>query len=646
MALSIAQRSRLWVEKRADGAPANLTSFPKLLAADVDDTMNAHKSYELAQALASYSAKMASLEGELGRLPQEDKVYQGYNSQDLAAAFQDYAKSHHKEGVPAEYLKMANGSSVRVPNMQSLASSSLLLSSGAYSWAALLMQLQWARVIYCVVWVMSGLLLVFFGYASFFWLNKIESRAFSRQDRRKRKPLLSGGVAGLTIGFLLFAYLASVIHNTLCADDGKKALSAGALFAIWLAPGLIGAFLGGHFYFMAKVMTAVLGGTSLTIILTAMFGLQTLLVRAILLAIIVTLFSAPLLAPRINAVQAMVINACTSLAGIVTLLNGVALFAAPYEASSDWIDLWTMLFCSNISASKKAITAGWGSRAFKGYIAGAVLGAAVGFAFELILHRQSGNDADSEWNEYLGTYTQRAEMVSSRDTKSGMDLGTSTGAAARAGLFEPAPSAWQRMVEYFDSSAARSPAQYGNLSRDGTVTDESIEEIARRKKPSTRSTNGSSRPARFQALSNRDDFDDQESECSCVKDEKDFDSDDEDKLETKDLLSSPSSKGARSMSPTTINPYGYALPKLPLRATSPSSINTSRLSGTTANNSDLGPEKSRPSSPLVPPAAEVASVPATPSLITAITRIQLAQEAARSWQEEHHAAAPYNGKPV
>jgi hypothetical protein len=650
MAPSIAPDRRLSVDRnikgRANAAPPNLTSFPKLLAADVDDTMNAHKSYELAQALASYSAKMASLEDELGKLKQEDKSFQGYSSHDVAAAFLDYAKAHHQEGLPADFVKMTNNSMVTEPHINTLASTSVLLSPGAYSWTALLMQMQWARVIYCIVWVTSGLLLIFFGYASFFWLNKIEAKSQRKQGQQKTR-ILSGGVGGLMIGFLFFSYLTSVIHNTLCVDQGKKALSAGAFFAVWLAPGLIGAILGGHFYFMAKVMTAVLGGTSLTIILTAMFGIQTILVRAILLVVIVTLFTAPLLASRINVVQKLVINACTSLAGVATLLNGVALFAPPYEASADWIDLWTMLFCSNTSASKTDITAGWGTSAFKGYIAGALIGAAIGFAFELFLHRQSGNDADSDWNQYLGTYTQQAEMMTSRDSKSGLDLATSMGAAARAGLFEPAPTAWQRMVDYFDSNAAKSPAQYGNLSRDGTLNGGgSLTEKVRRKR-STRSVKGSSsRPARFQALSNRDDFDDQESECSFGKDEKDFDSDDEDKHETRDLLSSLSNEGKRSTSPHLGNYHGhYALPRLPILATSTASTNTSQLSGTTAINSDLAQEKSPSSSSLVPPAAGIASVPATPSLINAITRIQAAQEAARSWQKERNDTPPYNGKP-
>jgi hypothetical protein len=612
------------------GPPAhNFTSFPKLLSVDVDDTMDSHKSYELAKALASYSTKMATIEEELSKLEKQDKTFKGHNSEDLANAFKSYSKAHQGQGIKADFVKMTNGSTSSLLYTTSASTpASVLLLSSAYTWTALLTQLQWAKVIYCIVWVTSGLILVFFGYASFFWLNRngsgrstraspLGSHPHNKSRQRDDRPILSGGVGGLLMGFLFFSYLASVIHNTLCADDGKKALSAGAFFGVWLLSGILGATSCGYFFFMAKVATSVLGGTSLILIITATFGIEAILIRAILLAIIVTFLTAPLLAPRINAIQKLVINACTSLAGIVNLLNGIALFAPSHEASSNWIDLWTMLFCSNTSPSKTSIISAWGSGAFKGYIAGAILGAVVGFLFELFFHSQSGTSADSEWNEYLGTYTSKFDLHSSSH-KSRLDLATSMGAAARAGLFEPAPSAWQKMVDYFDADKAKYPAQYGNLSRVGTSS-ESITDKARKRISTKRATKNG--PARFQALSNRDDFGDQESICSSdedddTKDVKDHINDSGDE-ETNDLLSSLSK-----------------LQRPPL--SSPSSFNASVLSGTTANNStqsrvsssqELSEKQRHPSLP------SPAAVAATPSLINAITRIQAAQEAARNWHQ-------------
>ena len=658
------------------GPPVDLTAFPKLLATGLDDHLDTHHSYEIAQALADYSTKMSSLEEELAKLKEEDRSFQGYSTEELARAFQKYAQAHKGEDLPPSYFKAASASPNTVTSyaasgtaMSGLAgTTTLLLSSGAYSWAELLMHMQWARVLYCIVWITVGLFLTFYGYAGFFWLNKIGSRSTSlrgvragltealpgikaqkqqKQQQRKR-PFLSGGVAGFLVGFLFFSYLASVINNAICAEDGKKPLSSGAYFAVWLAPGLLGAVLGGYFFFLAKVMTGVLGATCITVVLTAMFGIQTILVRVILLAIFAPLLTAPLLLPRMNPVQTMVLNASTSVIGIVTFLNGVALFAPPLDASSNWIDLWTMLFCQNDSLTKSAITAGWGTAAFKGYIAGSVLGAVAGFAFELFLHQQSAKDADSEWNEYLGTYTQRYAKTNN-ESSNGLDTATSMAAAARAGLFEPAPSAWHRMVDFFDSES-RKPAHYGNLSGDGTQV-ESIADKVRRKKSSRSAKTARGVPARFEALSKRDDFDD-ESSGADNDDEDDDDatelgSDDEKKGETTDLLAAK--KGVAKVE----NYGGYALPRPPAISPTPS-YNTSQLSGTTAKDSKLSSQVHKSAhiyrdgegrEQATGGAAPAAAVPATPSLINAISRIQAAQQAARAWQTEHKNSEPAPYKP-
>ncbi|UZJ56399.1 hypothetical protein CBS101457_005719 [Exobasidium rhododendri] len=661
--------------------------------------------------LGAHSLMMSKVELEQIKLQDKDKSFQGHSSEDIANAIQKYAKTHKGSGIPVNFkVNSTSSTASKVTSyaaggaaLSELASTSTVaLSPGAYSWAAILVEEQWARVLYCIVWIVIGLLLVFYGYASLFWFNRagsglrerlgrgrkagqVEATTGSARSKRarkqKRRPFLSGGLGGVLVGFLFFSYLASVINNALCADDGKKALGAGAYFAVWLAPGLLGAVLGGHFFFMAKIMAGVLGATCLTITFTAMFGIEAILVRVVLLAILAPLLSAPLLLPRINPLQTLILNGCTSLIGVVTFLNGVALFAAPYDASSNWIDLWTLLFCQDGAASHAVIIGSWGTSAFKGYIAGAVLGAVVGFVFELFLHGQSGKDADSEWNEYLGTYTERFSLDGNDlEGKSGLNVNNPVSVAARVGLFEPAPSAWQRMVDFFDSEAKR-PAHWGGLSGDGTLV-ESISDKIKKKRPSRSAKTAGGVPAKFEVLSKRDDFD-RESSSDDDDDDDDDDSDDDGATD----IGSEDEEG-KALSPTIrmiknsssgsdgggkIGSYaGHTRPSMDSPAPS---YNTSQFSGTTAKESSqdsiihksvqvyrdaaVSPPIGKSPSPLSPtqspqqqprqqqpvqPAAAAAAVPATPSLINAISRIQLAQQAARAWQDEHERnqeSAPY-----
>ncbi|PWN88973.1 hypothetical protein FA10DRAFT_267583 [Acaromyces ingoldii] len=643
---------------------------------------------------------------ELEALDDKDKTYNGFSSEALSKAFADYVK-YHPEGVPKDFDAEAAIRNMAAAKQSSSSSSSsaqqdqstplvFIAENTGFSWADQLHAMGWAKVLYGIVWMVVGLVLLFFGLASLFWLNKLGTRPKKQSSSaiaealpgikgRKRggRAILNGGVGGLLIGFLFFSYLAVVINNAVCADDDKKPPSAGALFAVWLAPGLLGAVVGGHLRFASRAMAGVLGGTSLTIILTAVFGIRTILIRVILLAVFSTLLTAPLILPRPNAVQKLVLNGCTSLVGVVTFLNGVALFAPPRDSSDNWLDLWVVLFAKDKTSSMDIATSAWGTSAFKGYIAGAVLGAVVGFLFEMLLHKHAGEDAESEWNQYLGSYTERFEKANGNGNVTGADMSN----APRAGLFEPAPSAWQRMCDFFDSASPSKPASYGNLTGDdreaSPLQQRSRNRSGSRRKgrrASTRTTTARD-PARFEALSGRDQGQSDSDDDSDATDVDDVDEKHDDD-ESKDLLSPLSKKHTTS---ATENYGGYQLPPLPrppLLSSTPlpsyrseasdgagSKGSGSNLSGTTARGSDAGAPNSsdvhkpldvyRDSAPSSPASASPAAaaptgaagqrqVAATPSLINAISRIQQAQAQARAWQEaqDPKAAAPYGSQPT
>ncbi|CEH17999.1 hypothetical protein CBOM_04433 [Ceraceosorus bombacis] len=479
-------------------------------------------------------------------------------------------------------------------------------------------------------------------------------------------------------------------------------MSSGAYFAVWLVPGLLGAALCGHFKFAARLFSGLLGAASLTIILTAMFGIHTLLIRAILVSILAVLLSAPLLLPRSALLQRHLLNLNTSLIGSVVFLNGVALFAPPEKSTESWLNLTAVLFAPDGSDALSAAVDKWGTSAFKGFIAGAVLAVVIGFSFEALLHSHSGEDAEASWNDYLGAYTERYE-------KSGMLPGQYEGSLARQGLFEPAPTPWQRIAAVFaEAGSARSgPASYGNIPGGQNVDDrdtdaDTLTAIPTRKRSrgaSSRRTHKSGKtsrgvPARFEALSRRDkdldleNGDDSESEGddSDATDVEDVAGDlSKEASDSKSRLSSASKGPATSEQLSALARSTYALPS-PLPRP-PGSLSTatplpsyrsdatastgvgSNVSGSTKvssvstaydgtphkafeNYRDAGASRapnssSRPTSPLNPAsgANNGNAVQATPSLINAISRIQAAQAQARAWQAAQSSnSSPYGNQ--
>ena len=469
-----------------------------------------------------------------------------------------------------------------------------------------------------------GLLLLFAGYASLFWLSRRGARKATMapaasslpgiRAKGKRRALLGGGIGGGAVGFLAFSTLAAIINAAVCVPQPERAMSPGAFFAVWLISGLVGLALCGHFASLARIFSGLLAATCLTIILTATFGIHTLLIRSVLIAVSAALLTAPLLLQRNKMLVRIMLNGTTALIGIVTFLNGVALFAPPEAASHAWLNLLPLLFAPD---SERAFPS-WGAPAFKGLIAGAILGVVLGFAMQLLLSRHAGEDAEASWNEYLGAYTERYE-------KSGMLPGQYEGSLARAGLFEPQPSMWQRIGSFFEQGSG--PASYGHVAGGQSAALTAL--------PAKSKRSGSSRsrgPAKFSALGR----DGALATTHEDDDDTDVDSDAED--DKKALFAHPSKAGLSELAKST-----YALPSPPpFEESTPSYHSTgSGLSGTTkasGSNVSVGhdgaPHKAFdsytdgaavPRSTASPPPAAAgnpAAVPATPSLINAISRIQ------------------------
>ena len=552
-------------------------------------------------------------------------------------------------------------------------------------------------MIYCIVWITTGVLLTFNGWASFNWLSRVGVRERSAvlangKKIQSRSGLVAGGIGGCVVGFLFISFFVTIIMNAVCAR-GKAPLNPTAYFALWLAPSLVlGVLLGGHFRIVSRAMSGLLAGVCMTIILTAVFGIHAMTTRVILLSIFCSLFTAPLLLmPRNGSivVQRHLLNVCTSIIGMVTFLTGVALFAPPEDSSSAWIDLWIVLFAETDSASQAAAVSAWGTPAFKGYIAGAVLGAVIGFIFEFFVHSKAGLDAQEEWNDYLGGYTQRFTSNGAAAGVGGGADGFEAANAPRAGLFEPSPTAWQRIAEMFNEKDQR-PASYGHdalagsLGGGGPGSAGAFTELnPNRRAKSTRKTSMRT-PAKFHALA-KGEKDAEAYELEEEDEESDEDDDDETDVGSdlgakKSDLSGEAKDAVAELKPGTENYRGYALPRPPsYRTESAGSGTGSGLSGSTKASS-TGEATSPASSPTeevhrplalytdaprapspvtytrsppanssAKPAATAAGnsnvVPATPSLINAISRIQQAQAQAKAWQDAQaskgDSASPY-----
>ncbi|KAJ1030215.1 hypothetical protein NDA16_001126 [Ustilago loliicola] len=677
---------------------------------DPDHTFQGHDPEQIANALAIHSQKMAELAKEAAASSDiGSSSFQGHDSSDIAKAIQSYVVSHQDSpwsqnfAQPAARVGNLGQSSPNIHSgmMAVTASSSSSLSSSSmltpvFSISALAHEQYWMSVFLCIVWIVSGLFLLFFGWASFFWGCNLGTSA-NRIDEKAKKPSrfgplfagppLAGGVGGIAVGFLFFSFLATVVTSAICVSQ-VKSVSSTSFFIIWLLPGLLGAFFAGHWPLFARAFTGLLSSACLTLIVTAMFGIHTLIIRAIFIVICTSLITAPLLLPRRNAIHFHLLNICTSFIGGVTFLDGVALFAPSRASSDSWINLWVLLFAIDGSAPEASASKKWGTSVFKGFIAGAVLSAVVGFLFEFLFHKHAAEDPDMEWNNYLGSFTQRLENHESSDPQD------------RAGSFEPAPNAWQKISRAFATPVR--PAAYGNISASNDPEKSPLTDLPgskkRRQARRSRSAKVRGGPAKFEALDKHSK--DLELADTDSDDATDYDSDsslrklnpgkmvsaksilskaDADELE--DELKPLSASGDSKFD----NSGALKLPRPPSYRTNSSNSRGSTVSGLSGTTVNSASEASRLSSTSVPaekslgvyrdrdalssptrpsfsrhttmsppppfptgdsqPATPLTpSFPATPSLVNAITRIQAAQAQAKAWYETRQEQDPSASK--
>ncbi|CAO1628511.1 unnamed protein product [Parajaminaea phylloscopi] len=665
-------------------------------------------SARLSSAFASYgvlssdnlSYNPASLSGRqgAGSTPTNpDSSFKGHASNDIADALAKYAKSHASDGNDGSFksslleapastapaLLAASSASAGAASAAALSTSST--SDPAFSIAALMSHSYGFRVVYSIVWITLGVFLMFFGLASFYWAT---SPRLSPKRGKTSRRVLGGGIGGMVVGFLSGSFLSLIITGA-TATRHHTTLSAGGTFALFMAPGCVLLAASAHLRFLSRLLTGLLGGVCAAVILTATFGVHAIVPRSILLAIFCVLLTAPLLAPakaRWPRTKKWLLNINTSLVGSVCLMDGVALFAPPEEASRSWIDLWTLLFAPDGSSTQTYTVRSWGSSAFKGYIAGAVLSALVSVAFEAWFHREAGESVEDEWNEYLGAYTNQIEKGELLYAAEAGD-----GGPHRAGRFQEPQSLWSKLRHATGDASAwsrrqRGPASYGNIAEGrsapeaGGFTERAFS--GRRSGGRGRQSSGTG-PARFEALSKKD----RSRKLSHLVDS-DFDSGDSDSEATEidELEKQAECRDVVTALPKTTNYGGYALPVLPALPRPPSyrtdsAQSSSQLSGSTAVSSsgsshtqprpDAGDRATvqsregsaakgtedvhRPTSVYRDAsknsAAAVASattksgrqasaqtttpVAATPSLINAIDRIQRAQAQARLWQAQH-----------
>ncbi|KAK0532319.1 hypothetical protein OC835_003377 [Tilletia horrida] len=605
-----ADAARLMLRLPAVVARADSSSADKVVAEPAlpmgDGSFHGHPSAEIGLALASHAKHMHAIDSELAHL---DPAHpQGADG--VANALLLYALAHHDQGDwPAGVIPKKNkttknitdhvllsaaaeSASADTVSLQLGAAAEPLPYPGAFSLAALLSRSTWAATIYGVVFILFGLVLLFFGYASFYWARKVRfgggdgDRAAKRdqgglyaalgpdshlpqlgdgtsiaerllgpspsprtraaaaaagkkgrnsgttaasyygQKPSNSKPRLAfpTGIGGTITTALFFANLVMFITSATLArkpvspDQPPPTLAAGAFFAAMLLPFLAGLLLLSRLSFLPRPLAGLAGACAMTRLLTALFGIHTLLIRIVILAVFALLLAAPLipLPGRAAYVQRLLCTITTAVWGGVSVLDGVVLLVLSQarlhmgvpiqtaeqgdfmptppgvQAAASWLDTWSLLIAPDGSLTVLNATEHWGSSAFKGCIAASILVPLFGLAFQAILqHRAAagklgffgiwggggalgtrGKDADEEWNDILGSYTQRYEKgvrelegsMPANYANLGGGVDPITGRPVhRAGLFEPAPSAWSKFTNLLGGKSSGTPARYGNL---------------------------------------------------------------------------------------------------------------------------------------------------------------------------------------
>ncbi|CAD6949682.1 unnamed protein product [Tilletia controversa] len=565
---------------------------------DHDHAFHGHNSSDILKALQSHAHQMHSIEHQLKGLDRN----QSKNAKDIADAIVKYAHAHahkHDGHWPDSVIAPNNKHNALKDHIQlaaaldldahSAATALALPYPAAFSLAALLSRSAWAATAYAIVFLTIGIVLLFFGYASFYWAPKARfspdrpaknatSSSYTslggapRRDSAAHLPVLGDGtsfaerilgpspsprtraaaakkgrhaaasyqdpskpphqprlvfptgIGGMLSSALFCTNLVMFITSAVLgrkdvplAESPPPTIAYGAFFAAMLMPFIAGLLFLSRVTFLPRPLAGLAGACALTRLLTALFGIHTFLIRIVILSVSALLLAAPLipLPGRAAYVQRLLCTITTAIWGGVSLLDGVVLLVLSQarlhtglplqieqqgdlmptsigvQAAASWLDTWVLILAPDGSDTLLSASEHWGTSAFKGCIAASILLPVFGLVFQAILQHRAGagklglfgiwgggggagtygKDADEEWNDILGSYTQRYEKgvkelegtMPANYNNLGGNVDPITGRPVyRAGLFEPAPSAWSRIANVFGGGPA-TPARYGNL---------------------------------------------------------------------------------------------------------------------------------------------------------------------------------------
>ncbi|ORY76923.1 hypothetical protein BCR35DRAFT_305683 [Leucosporidium creatinivorum] len=221
------------------------------------------------------------------------------------------------------------------------------------------------------------------------------------------KAYLGGGVGGIVFGGTAVGALAAVLILVIVGRQDDPTLGTYGTLAIVLCSSILGAGLGGRFRWAARGACALLGSTSLTLLLTVSFHLSTLLPRLILLAILTPLSLLLAFLPR--TVHSLSIF--SALTGAYLLVIAIDLFV-----HLGFVDALGLLVARNGVCSEGAaeiVVVEWGTGGAKGLVAGWWLCAIIGGAWQCWLGGENG-EVDETWNSYLSSFIPFTDLPSKR----------------------------------------------------------------------------------------------------------------------------------------------------------------------------------------------------------------------------------------
>ncbi|GAA6002870.1 hypothetical protein JCM10207_001875 [Rhodosporidiobolus poonsookiae] len=523
-----------------------------------------------------------------------------------------------------------------------------------------------ARTLVGVWLLLLGLFLLGCGARSLFW-----GRELGRKRGTQGRGWLEGGVGGVLMGSTVIGTLAAFLTLAIVSKQDDPYLGGWGTLAIAFCPGVVGAVVGGRWSWAGKVACAVLGSLSFTLLLCTSIRISTVLPRDVVFLVLLIL---ALPSVFFHRVQRFSLPALSAFAGAYLFTLGIDCFA-----TLGFVDALGLLVATNGAAAAAAgeaesVVVQWTMGGGKGLLAGWWIMAAVGGAWQGWWGL--GIEGDENWNAYL------SHLISTHPSSLGTHLPPLTFMQRLRGFFSRSPSGgftdlprrratpWDDLDDEDERKDAESvpwDVERGGKHKHGhhhhrhqqhqhhrldalksqrhadtsDAWDSDVETLfspatLRRAKSPTSVRSGSSKPARYGALSASDDEDDavpapnmaeKGSVCSglsgrtavaslegekfsCTAEERKEEAED-DAVAALPILDKHGAAGKDKKGTTLKRLFSPPTRPASYRTTSSSSLPTS-------------PTSPAPTAP--PPNA----VPATPSLLLALDRVRRAQHEARS----------------